>query len=193
MATDHSPPSARRILLGTIATAHGIRGEVMLRAYTDDPEAVADYGALTDQAGKRTFKIRSVRATPKGLIARLEGVSDRDAAEALRGTDLYVDRRLLPETEEQVYYHADLIGLEARDTAGAVLGEIVGVANFGAGDLLEIRKTGARQTEYLAFTHANVPTVDVAGGHVVVDMPDLVGEQEPQAGSEAGDDDGSAS
>jgi len=189
MTNDSDEPSARRVLLGTIAAAHGIRGEVMLRTYTSDPEAIADYGVLSDKAGKQIFKIKSVRATPKGVIARIDGVNDRNRAEALRGIDLYVDRERLPETDAQEYYHADLIGLEARDFAGAVVGEIVSVANFGAGDLLEIRKSGTKQTEYVAFSAANVPQINIAAGHLVVVMPDLVGEEEPRAAEEPEDED----
>lgn len=188
MTNDGDKLSTRRILLGTIAAAHGIRGEVMLRTYTSDPEAIADYGALSDKAGKHIFKIKSVRATPKGLIARIDGVNDRNGAEALRGIDLYVERERLPETDAQEYYHADLIGLDARDAAGAVIGVIVSVANFGAGDLLEIRKSGTKQTEYVAFSAANVPHVDIAAGHLVIVMPDLVGEDEPKAAADMPDD-----
>jgi len=189
MTNDSDEPSTRRVLLGTIAAAHGIRGEVMLRTYTSDPQAIADYGALSDRAGKQIFKIKSVRATPKGMIARIEGVNDRNRAEALRGIDLYVGRELLPETDAQEYYHTDLIGLEARDTTGAVIGEIVSVANFGAGDLLEIRKPGTKQTEYIAFSAANVPQINIAAGHLVVVMPELVGEKEPKSAEEPEDED----
>ncbi|MEZ5898679.1 MAG: ribosome maturation factor RimM [Hyphomicrobiaceae bacterium] len=182
---DDKPPT--RVLLGTIATAHGIRGEVMLRTYTSDPDAIADYGALTDKSGKRTFKIKSLRVTPKGVIARIDGVDDRNQAEGLRGTDLYVSRAQLPATEEQEFYHADLIGLEARNAGGAVVGEIVAVANFGAGDLLEVRKAGTKQTDYVAFTDANVPHIDVAAGYVVLVEPEMIGEAEPASGEAAED------
>jgi 16S rRNA processing protein RimM len=188
MTNDSDEPSTRRVLLGTIAAAHGIRGEVMLRTYTSDPEAIADYGALSDKAGKQIFKIKSVRVTPKGVIARIDGVNDRNRAEALRGIDLYVGRERLPETDAQEYYHADLIGLEARDAAGTVVGKIVSVANFGAGDLLEIRKSGTKQTEYVAFSAANVPQINIAAGHLVVVMPELVGEEEPRAAEEPEDE-----
>ncbi|MCB1484621.1 MAG: ribosome maturation factor RimM [Hyphomicrobiaceae bacterium] len=181
MTKQDDKPSTN-VLLGTIATAHGIRGEVMLRTYTGDPEAIADYGALSDKSGKRTFKIKSLRVTPKGVIARIEGVNDRNQAESLRGTDLYVLRAQLPATEEQEFYHADLIGLEARNADGEIVGEIVAVANFGAGDLLEVRKAGTKQTDYVAFTDANVPHIDVAAGYVVLVEPELVGEAEPTSG-----------
>lgn len=168
-----------RILLGTITTAHGIRGEVVLRTYTEDPAAIARYGQLSDDAGKRTFKIKGVRVTPKAVIARLDGVTDRNAAEALRGTDLYIERARLPKPKAKEYYHADLKGLEARDAAGTRIGVVVEVANFGAGDLLEVRFGDAKTTEYVPFTDAHVPQVDVAAGFAVIVPPEMVGEQEP--------------
>jgi 16S rRNA processing protein RimM len=179
--SDKSDPKAR-VLLGTIATAHGIRGEVMLRTYTGDPEAIASYGPLSDETGKRSFKIKSARATPKGIIARLDGVSDRNAAEALRGVDLYVARGRLPKPAEKEYYYADLIGLSARDGAGAEIGWVVNVVNFGAGDLLEIRFNDTKLTDYVPFTDACVPHIDVAAGYVTLVMPEMVGEPEPAAG-----------
>lgn len=183
-----NPPTKRRVLLGTIATAHGIRGEVVIRAYTSDPEAIADYGPLSDEPEKRTFKIKSARATPKGVIARLDGVNDRNSAEALRGVDLYVERARLPKTAGNEYYHADLAGMSARDGNGEEVGWIVTVANFGAGDLLEVRFKDVKQTEYVPFTDACVPEVNVADGYVVLVMPELVGEPEP-APEATGDDD----
>lgn len=180
MNTSDKNDQKARVLLGTIANAHGIRGEVVLRTYTGDPEAIASYGPLSDEAGRRTFKIKSARATPKGVIARIDGVSDRNAAEALRGIDLYVARARLPKPADKEYYYADLIGLSARDEAGTDIGWIVNVVNFGAGDLLEIRYNDTKQTDYLPFTDACVPHVDVAGGYVTLVMPEMVGEPEPQ-------------
>ena len=161
----------KRILLGRIAGAHGIRGEVIIHAFTEPPENIAAYGPLSDEAGARTFRIETARATAKGVVARLAGVSDRTAAEALKGVDLYVDRDRLPPAVEGEYYHADLIGMAAVDPAGQRIGEVVAVQNFGAGDLLEIRLAGARQTELIPFTDAHVPEVDVAARRVVVVLP----------------------
>lgn len=182
MSVSNEKASKPRILLGSISTAHGIRGEVVLRTYTGDPEAIADYGPLSDEEGKRTFKLKSVRATPKGVIARIDGVNDRNAAEALRGVDLYVDRAKLPKPGDKEYYHADLAGLAVRDASGAEIGWIVTVANFGAGDLLEIRFKDVKQTEYVPFTDACVPEVNVEAGYAVVVLPELVGEPEPASG-----------
>jgi len=160
----------RRILLGRIAGAHGIRGEVLIRAFTTRPEDIGAYGPLSD-GGARSFTIESARVTAKGVVARLQGVADRNAAEALKGTDLYVDRDRLPAAGAAEFYHNDLIGLAAVDLEGRPVGEIVGVHNYGAGDLLELRLAGSTKTELIAFTEAFVPEVDLAGGRVVVLLP----------------------
>ena len=108
----------KRILLGRIADAHGIRGEVIIHAFTDPPENIAAYGPLMDEAGARAFEIQSARATAKGVVARLKGVADRTAAEALKGVDLYVDRDRLPPAADGEFYHVDLIGTGGRRSAG---------------------------------------------------------------------------
>ena len=165
------PRAPHRILLGRIAGAHGIRGEVVIHAFTEPPENVAAYGPLSDAAGARIFEIESAHATAKGVVARLAGVADRTAAEVLKGIDLYVARDRLPTAAEGEFYHADLIGLAAVDAEGTRVGEIVAVPNYGAGDLLEIRLAGARQTELIPFTDAHVPEIDVAAGRAVVVLP----------------------
>lgn len=169
-----------RILLGRIAGAHGIRGEVVIHAYTEAPEDIGAYGPLSDAGGARTFTIASARATSKGVVARLKGVADRNAAEALKGVELYVNRERLPAGDEGDYYHADLIGLAAVDAEGKAIGEIVTVQNFGAGDLLEIRLAGSHRTEFVPFTEACVPTVDVAAGRAVVVFPPTTGDEEEE-------------
>ena len=169
---------ARRILLGRIAGAHGIRGEVVIHAFTDPPENIAAYGPLADEAGVRTFLIESARVAGKGVVARIGGVSDRSAAEALRGTSLYVDRDRLPESAEDEFYHADLIGLAAVDRDGKRVGEIVAVQNYGAGDLLEVRLAGSGRTELVPFTDAYVPEVDVAAGRALVVLPPATENEE---------------
>ena len=160
-----------RILLGRIAGAHGIRGEVLIKTFTEAPENVGAYGPLSDESGTRTFKLKSARATPKGVVARLQGVDDRNGAEALKGVALYIERERLPAAAEGEFYHADLIGLAAVDGDGKPIGEIVAVQNYGAGDLLEIRLAGASKTELVPFTDAVVPEVDIAARRVVVVLP----------------------
>ncbi len=164
---------ASRICLGAIAGAHGIRGEVRIRAFTDDPEAIAAYGPLESADGRQRFEIGALRVAKGVVIARLEGVSDRNAAEALKGTELYVARERLPEPDEDEFYHADLVGLVAEYRDGRVLGEIVALEDFGAGDLVEIRLADApSRTVYVPFTREAVPEVDIGGGRIVVDPPE---------------------
>lgn len=166
-----APTKPARMLLGHIGAAHGIRGEVMIRTYTADPADIAAYGPLSDEAGVLTFRISVVRVTDKGVVARITGVQDRTAAEALRGTALYIERHMLPAAAEREYYHADLVGLAVLGPDGARIGEVVAVQNFGAGDLLEIRLTGTSRTELIAFTDDFVPTVDLAARTATVILP----------------------
>jgi 16S rRNA processing protein RimM len=165
------PPKAHRILLGRIAGAHGIRGEVVIHAYTTAAEDVRAYGPLSDKDGGRQFTIASARATSKGVVARIKGVADRNAAEALKGVELYVDRAQLPPAGDGEFYHADMIGLAAVDPDGKPVGEVVGMHNFGAGDLMEIRLAGSQNTEFIRFDDAHVPEVDIAARRAVVVMP----------------------
>ena len=160
-----------RILLGRIAGAHGIRGEVLIKTFTAAPENIGAYGPLSDESGARTFKVKSARATPKGVVARLQGIDDRNGAEALKGVALYIERDRLPAAAEDEFYHADLVGLAAVSPGGKPVGEIVAVQNYGAGDLLEIRLAGSSKTEFVPFTDEVVPEIDIAARRVVVVMP----------------------
>src|SRR5262245_66088067 len=135
--------AAGRILLGRIAGAHGLKGEVLIHSFAKVPESIAAYGPLADAEGGRTFTITRAKATAKGVVARLAGVGDRTAAEALTGLELYVDRARLPPPAEDEFYHADLVGIEVVDPEGRMLGRISAVHNFGAGQLLEIRLVGS--------------------------------------------------
>lgn len=157
-----------RVLLGRIAGAHGIRGEVLIRSFTAAPEDIGAYGALSTADGSRAFEIESARPTAKGVVARLKGIADRNAAEALKGTDLYVARDRLPPPSDNEFYYADLVGMTAVGPDGATLGEIVAVQNFGAGDLLEIRLQASGRTELFPFTDDAVPEVDIAARRVTV-------------------------
>jgi 16S rRNA processing protein RimM len=171
------PPN--RILLGRITGAHGIRGEVAVQSFAHRPEAIGDYGALTDERGTRTFDLKVLRVTPKGaVVARVRGIADRNAAEALIGTELYVERDRLPPPAGDEYYHADLIGLAAVAPDGRRIGEIVGIQNYGAGDLVEIRLAGSEATELIPFADAFVPEVDIPAGRIVVVMPASMDDSE---------------
>ena len=168
-----SAPSSRpaRILLGHIADAQGIKGEVVVHAHTEVPEDVAAYGPLSDASGKRMFALTALRVTKRGVVCRIAGVTDRNQAEALRGTELYIERDRLPATHEEEFYHADLIGLTAVDAAGVRIGTVVAIQNFGADDLIEVRLDGKPGTELYPFTRACVPTIDIASGHIVIVPP----------------------
>jgi len=160
-----------RVCVAQIGAPHGVRGEVRLRSFTEDPMAVARYGPLESEDGSRSFEIESIRPAKGHLVARLRGVNDRDAAKRLTGTELFVPRERLPAPKEDEFYHADLIGLAAVDGDGNQLGTIVAVHNFGAGDILEIQPAvGAAML--LPFTQAIVPTVDIKRGRVVVVPPE---------------------
>jgi 16S rRNA processing protein RimM len=160
-----------RILLGRITGVHGIRGDVLIQSYASEPQAIAAYGPLQSEDGARQLAISVVRVTPKGVIAHVAGIDDRTAAEALKGLALYVERARLPQAAEDEFYRADLIGLTAEDPEGRKIGSIVAVENYGAGDILELRLEGTRKTELIPFSDAFVPEVDVAGGRVVVVLP----------------------
>jgi len=160
-----------RVLLGEIGAAQGLKGEVRLRSYTQDPAAIARYGVLDDEHG-RAIEIESLRVTPKALIARIKGVTTREGAEALNHTKLYIARGRLPEREEEEWYHSDLIGLAVVDRGGAPIGTVVAVQNFGAGDLIEVKPAAGGPTVLVPFTRDAVPEVDVEGGRRVLAPPE---------------------
>ena len=163
--------AGQRILLGAIAGAYGVRGEVRVKSFCDRPEDIAAYGPLETQDGA-TLRILTLGPVAKGgVAARLEGVDGRDAAEALKGTQLFAPRAALPEAGEDEFYHADLIGLVAVDPAGRMLGRVRGVADYGAGDLLDIAPEGGGESVVVPFTRDVVPEIDMAGGRVTVDPP----------------------
>ena len=164
------PPMSKAdcIILGHIIGAHGIKGDVIVKVYTEEPENIGHYGALTDPASARKFQLTVLRVTPKGVIARIKGVGDRNAAEALKGSALTIAREKLPEPEDDAWYFADLVGLIAEDPAGTRLGEVIAVHNFGAGDLLEIRLVGKPQTALVPFRAEFVPEVDIERRRVVI-------------------------
>ncbi|WP_114966329.1 ribosome maturation factor RimM [Alkalilacustris brevis] len=161
-----------RICVGAIAGAFGVRGEVRLKSFCAAPEAIADYGPLYSEDGARSFDVALLRAVKGGFAARLSGVSDKEAADALRGIRLYADRARLPALPDDEFYHADLIGLAVHDTGGALLGHVRAVLNHGAGDLLEVHGIGLKGPVLVPFTREIVPTVDLKAGRIVADPPE---------------------
>lgn len=168
-----------KICIAKFGAAHGVRGEIRLWPFTDDPLAVASYGPLETHDGRRRFEIASARAAKDHLVARIKGVDTRDAAEKLNGLELYVDRERLPATDDDEFYHADLIGLAAVTEQHEPLGRIVAMHNFGAGDIIEIAFDKGGETKLLPFTNAVVPTVDLANRRAVIVLPDEIEGDSP--------------
>jgi 16S rRNA processing protein RimM len=159
-----------QICIARIGAAHGVRGAVKLWAFTDDPLAVQTYGPLATKDGTRQFEVATAREAKGHLVATLKGIATREDAERLNGIELYVARDKLPTTDEDEYYHADLIGLAAVTAAGEPLGRVIAIHNFGAGDIIEIAPPHGA-TMLLPFTNAVVPSVDLAAGRVVIELP----------------------
>jgi 16S rRNA processing protein RimM len=166
------------ICVARIGAAHGVRGAVKLWTFTEDPLAVQRYGPLLTKDGARQFEVTSAREAKGHLVASLKGVATREAAERLNGIELYVAREKLPATESNEYYHADLIGLAAVSSADAPIGKVIAIHNFGAGDIIEIAPP-AGATMLLPFTNAVVPSVDLATGRVVIELPAEVEGDDP--------------
>ncbi|MFN3399936.1 MAG: ribosome maturation factor RimM [Ferrovibrio sp.] len=167
------------LLLGVVIGAQGIQGEVKVKTFTGEPEAVGDYGPLQDVGATKTFHLKVLRLS-KGdvVIARIKGVEDRTAAEALKGTELYIQRSALPQAGEGEFYFADLVGLTAM-MSGRVLGSVTAVHNYGAGDMLEV-KTESGRSAMVPFTDDAVPVVDLAAGTVTVEPAFWLGGPETE-------------
>jgi 16S rRNA processing protein RimM len=163
---------SEKVCVGAIAGSFGVRGEVRLKSFTAIPEDIGSYTPLETEDGKRSFTVKITRQIKNGLAARLSGITTKEEADALRGTQLFVPRDRLPSLPDDEFYHADLIGLEVTDTGGASLGKVLAVINNGADDLLELSAPGQKQTVLLPFTKAVVPTVDLAQGRIVADPPE---------------------
>jgi 16S rRNA processing protein RimM len=162
---------SRDILLAAVIGAQGLRGEVKVKAFTESPDSLARYRDLHTKDGRR-FTVTAARATkPDEAVLTLAEIADRNAADALKGTELYIGRAALPDTEEDEFYHADLIGLRAEDAEGRVLGTVHALHNYGAGDVIEIARPDG-DSVLLAFTKDTVPTIEIAQGRIIVALPD---------------------
>ncbi|MGQ0682475.1 ribosome maturation factor RimM [Bradyrhizobium sp.] len=169
---------AAPVCVARIGAAHGVRGAVKLWTFTEDPLAVQSYGPLMTKDGVRQFEIANLRAAKDHLVATFKGIASRNDAEKLNGIELYVPREKLPDTDDGEYYHTDLIGLAAVTAADEPLGRVVAIHNFGAGDIIEIAPAKGA-TMLLPFSNAVVPTVDIAGGRVVIELPQEIEGEEP--------------
>ena len=171
---------AAPICVARIGAAHGVRGAVKLWTFTEDPLAVKHYGPLMTKDGARQFEVTHAREARDHLVATLKGITTRDEAERLNGIELYIARDRLPATDDDEYYHADLIGLAAVNAANEPLGRVIAIHNFGAGDIIEIAPPHGA-TMLLPFTNAVVPSVDLVGGRVVIELPAEVEGNDPTA------------
>jgi 16S rRNA processing protein RimM len=171
---------AALICVARIGAAHGVRGAVRLWTFTEDPFAVERYGPLSTRDGARQFEIAQLREAKDHLVVSFRGVTTRNEAEGLNGVELYVARDKLPATDEGEYYHADLIGLAAITAGGEAIGRVTAIHNFGAGDIIEIAPPQGA-TMLLPFTNAVVPTVDLSGGRVVIELPQEIDGDDPAA------------
>jgi 16S rRNA processing protein RimM len=170
-----------RVCVGAIVGVHGVRGAIRIKSFTADAADVAAYGPVETEDGGRRFDLK-VTGEAKGLvIAQVDGVRDRDAAESLKGTRLYVSRDRLPETDEDEFLYTDLVGLKVFGVDGELVGSVRGVADFGAGELLDIVQTQGGSI-LVPFTRAAVPDIDVANGRLVIDPPSFAEEEEDQDG-----------
>ena len=174
------------VAVGVIIGAHGIRGQVKIRSFTDNPEDILAYGALLNKEGTRRFEVRIEGETKGGIIASLKGVTDRNVAEQMRGTELFVDRNNIPEADEDEFAYDELIGLNASSADGTLIGKITAVLNFGANDVIEIRMAATGKKELLPFTKVVFPEIDVKAGKVIVDMPEMI--EAPKRTKEDSDD-----
>jgi len=162
----------RRVLLGRIGAAHGIRGEVRIQSFCADPLDIAGYGPLATDRDGLTLEIAKARMAGDMVVASFQGVSDRNAAEALTGVSLFIAReRLPPADDEDDFYYADLIGLAVRDPDGREIGRVRSIEDFGAGDIVEIALSTGASALY-AFTRANFPKIAVADGYLVLSPPE---------------------
>jgi 16S rRNA processing protein RimM len=163
--------SEQQICLGVIIGARGVNGEVRIKTFTETPEDITAYGPLRNESGQRVFEITDVRVIKGQASVIIEGVADRDAAEALKGIELYISRAELPDTDDDEYYHNDLIGLAVLGQGGEAIGNVKALYNFGAGDVIEIERP--EDTDVLLPFNAEIVTkVDIKAGNIVVDIPE---------------------
>ena len=161
-----------QICVGAFSGSYGVNGEVRLKSFCADPEAIADYSPLTTEDGKRSYAITITRGIKGALVAKVEGITNKEQADDLKGLRLFARRDQLPALPDDEFYHADLIGLTVLDTGGTVLGKVHAVQNHGASDLLEIMPDAGGNTILLPFTREVVPTVDLSAGRIIADPPE---------------------
>ena len=166
-----------KVCLGAIVGVHGIKGEVKVKCFSDNEKNFNSYGVFTDKDGNKTFEAKSVGHSKDLLRVKIKGVDDRNTAETLVGTGLYVSRDGLPQLKEEEFYHADLIGLTAKNTSDEVVGEVNALYNFGAGDLIELKMTDG-SLEMLPFNKQYVPVIDITNRFIIVEMMQFAADED---------------
>ena len=165
---------ADRVCLGAIAGVHGIKGEVKIKSFTENPRDVGSYGALENEDGTKKFDLKITGNSKELIRAKIKGIDDRNAAEALVSTRLYVNKDILPKLEEDEFYHADLIGLDVKIRENQeVIGKVECLYNFGAGDMIELKLDNSGKSEIIPFTKAYVPEVNIKNGYIIVESQSL--------------------
>jgi 16S rRNA processing protein RimM len=158
--------------MGVFGAPQGVRGEIRVKSLTGEPGAISAYGPLTNKGRTRSFAFESLRPLKDDmLVARLAGVSTRDAAEALKGVEIFARRDQLPPPREDEFYYDDLVGLDAVDAEGAPLGRVVSLMNHGAGDVLEIAPVGGGETLLLPFTKGVARHIDFDDRQIIIELP----------------------
>jgi len=168
-----------KVCLGAIAGAHGVKGEVRIKTFTQEPQDIASYGPLQNEEGDATFSIVRLRPDKIGVIATIEGLQDRDAAQKLKGTRLYVKREALPQADDDTWYHADLIGLKVKGKDNKEYGVVIGVYDFGAGDVIEVAPGSGGESIFIPFTLDAVPVVEIEQGFIVAEPIEIMPDDEP--------------
>ena len=165
----------KRVCIGKIVAAHGIKGEVKVRGVNQNPLDLDQYGAVENADASKKFTIKVVGLVSTNARVKIAGVNTRNEAEALIGTELYVPRSALPELDEEEFYLSDLIGLDVcLKTPDNKIGKVKAFQNYGAGDIIEIKLDGQKETEMLPFTKAYVPTIDIDDGYIIVSSATMI-------------------
>ena len=164
---ENSDPNSKNICIGIITSVNGVKGYVKIKNYTESHDDLANFDNIFDDEG-RIYKISLISQKKDCVVAAIEGVNSRNEAETLRNRKLYIKRSSLPEVAEEEYYHADLVGLEAKYGDGSVFGTVIGVMNFGAGDILELHDASMNKSVYYPFSKQFVPEINISEKYIII-------------------------
>ena len=161
---------SEELCLGVIIGPHGIKGAVRVKSFTEKPESIAEYGTLHDKYGK-SFDLQLEGQSKGALIVSIKGMTTRTQAEVLKGTELFIKRKVLPHTDDEEYYHADLLGLYVYNRDGKKMGVVKAIHNFGAGDIVEVMIAETENTVLIPFNNNTVPEIDFVKQEMIVEIP----------------------